>query len=74
MRNALFYKIFLLCGFTLEILGGNPPHQFVSNDDPFGTRVFIENKGQFNTSINSNQEVLYAFENGYSSPLRRSAI
>ncbi len=39
------------------------PTSFVNANDPFGARVFIENKGQF--SDKNNSKVLYAIDNGF---------
>ncbi len=56
--------ILLLSLAGVKFINAGSPLQFVSSADPFGTRVFIENKGQFNTSIKSNDKVFFAFENG----------
>lgn len=61
--NRLFFAIFFV--FILELCFGiETPHPFVHNKDIFGTRVFIENKGQFDKSIDGDQKILYAYENG----------
>lgn len=39
------------------------PRSFVASKDPFGTRVFIENKGQFDTYVKFNDKVHYAIIN-----------
>jgi len=38
--------------------------QFVASGDIFGTRVFVENKGQFDDKTNSDQKIYYALDNG----------
>lgn len=40
------------------------PKNFSASGDIFGTRVFIENKGQFNTKAKHGEKILFGFENG----------
>lgn len=61
--NRPFYIIFQLF-MLLPCFGVEAQSGFVLSKDIFGTRVFIENKGQFDRSIEGNQRVLYAYENG----------
>ena len=42
---------------------GRTSYGFTSGKDVFGTRVFIENKKQFNNAIKNNDKILYALEN-----------
>ena len=39
-------------------------HHFSQSGDVFGTRVFVENKGQFDGRINSDEKIYYALDNG----------
>jgi len=56
-----FVKICLIC-FIFLSADFFSQKKFVAGKDVFGTRVFIENKGQFNSSINSVQPVKFAYE------------
>jgi gliding motility-associated-like protein len=69
------YLIFLLVlkGFifgqssvasTSFIAGKSGGKSFVSKGDIFGTRVFVENRGQFDAKSNEGEKILFAFEHG----------
>lgn len=60
MRFKLL-SLFIAC-FILNTTAGKKP--FVISKDPFGTRVFIENKGQFDNAIRVAEKVFYGYENG----------
>src|SRR3954470_15592547 len=49
--------------WTLTALAGEKPKGFVADNDIFGTRVFIENKGQFISPVNG-KEVLFLYDHG----------
>ncbi|PBQ31698.1 hypothetical protein CNR22_07920 [Sphingobacteriaceae bacterium] len=51
---------FLLCNFAFAQSKNN----FSNTKDIFGTRVFIENKGQFDSKVSNGKKVLFAYENG----------
>lgn len=40
------------------------PVKLLNDKDIFGTRGFIENKGQFNTATDTKHKIFFAFENG----------
>lgn len=54
-----FGLILIVTFFIFNCIGQKT---FVSNNDVFGTRVFIENKGQFNSAIHIPELVKYAYE------------
>src|SRR5215204_5584159 len=63
--NPLF--IFLVSGAGLFAQPGNyfrDSRPFSAQNDIFGIRVFVENRGQFNTELTGGREVKYALENG----------
>lgn len=76
MNKVLFFCLFFFsCFFFTGIQGQNKPlvsnsshlnhlPVFLQDHDLFGTRVFIENRGQFDKSTNSSDKILYALENG----------
>jgi gliding motility-associated-like protein len=51
----------LLCTYLAQSQSSHVP-SFVSSTDVFGTRSFIENKGQF--TLPSGEKILYAYESG----------
>lgn len=59
-RYAFIYLIFC----SLNLLTQNSRKGFVSTEDLFGTRTFIENNGQFNNDISEKDKVLYVYNNG----------
>lgn len=59
-------KILLLVFFFVlgRSYAGQPGKKLMNDNDVFGTRIFIENKGQFNSYINTGDAVKYALLNG----------
>lgn len=65
MRN--YERVFLLAYLLMAGLtqAQKPYGGFIKQNDVFGTRVFIENKGQFDTDIPGNSErILYQYQHG----------
>ncbi len=62
-KNALFLLIlvFNTCIFVGNII--NPP-KFIKTKDVFGSRAFIENKGQFERQLKTEDKIYFAMENG----------
>ena len=59
------YFIYFITILSLNFPGrANPFQKFINDKDIFGTRVFVENKGQFDKIINTDEQVLYGYENG----------
>lgn len=56
--------------FALTLLGlfcstyAQEINRFINQDDLFGTRVFVENHGQFDNAVPGEKKVLYALDNG----------
>ncbi|PBQ34740.1 hypothetical protein CNR22_24175 [Sphingobacteriaceae bacterium] len=63
MKTHLFYLIvFGIC--ISKTLFGGPAPDFISSKDPFGTRVFVENRGQYDNSLPSKDKVHFVLDNG----------
>jgi gliding motility-associated-like protein len=62
-KNLLI--LMLLATFQL-LQAGNPNRQpkFQNNKDVFGTRVFIENRGQFDSRLSAEYKIYYMLDNG----------
>src|SRR3954464_13253230 len=61
MKTNKLYLFIVLFNFLGSIMSGK---DFKSNKDIFGLRVFIENKGQFNSDIKSAEPIKYAYDSG----------
>ena len=62
-RNLLHCFAFFLAAISL--VGNNPVRSgFTFGNDVFGTRVFVENKGQFDSKPSKGKKILYALDNG----------
>jgi gliding motility-associated-like protein len=60
-----YFFAILFTSLALQMMAQDiRPAGFTNNKDIFGTRVFIENKGQFDNSVRSDEKVLYAYEHG----------
>ncbi len=60
MKKQVFLCLWIL-NTTMSVIFGQYAHpNFVSRSDVFGTRVFIENMGQFDKDVVSNEKVHYA--------------
>src|SRR4051812_31880776 len=57
----VFLSILMLVFSCLQIMAGPG---FLKSKDLFGTRCFIENKGQFDGHLTNGTKVLYALQNG----------
>ena len=58
---------FLINSLLFSSLNANQIHEvkrLITNGDVFGSRGFIENKGQFDASVKTENKILYALENG----------
>jgi gliding motility-associated-like protein len=64
MKKIAFIHLFLF--LVNAITGGNPsnPKKFVSGKDVFGTRNFIENKGQFDKDLMGDYTIEALLDNG----------
>src|SRR6478735_12061950 len=62
MKHLSFLFLFLTFFFDNTFAQQNA--LFTLNGDVFGTRVFVENKGQYNLVETNGAPVLYAYENG----------
>lgn len=64
--------LLILLNFTVSLFGGTDPpagikltgKNFTASGDIFGTRVFVENKGQFDKKAPEGVKILYALDHG----------
>jgi gliding motility-associated-like protein len=69
-RNEIFMKKSMFIGMlflaVIHLTAGNPndPKTFVSGKDVFGTRNFIENKGQYDKNLNGAYQIEAVLDNG----------
>jgi gliding motility-associated-like protein len=63
MKKVKIVLLTLISFVGLNKAGMYDPRSFVASKDPFGTRVFVENKGQFDTYVKFNDKVHYAIIN-----------
>ena len=65
MKTLRLFFILILCS---SLYGGTDPKltgkNFVASGDIFGTRVFVENKGQFDLKAPAGVKILYALNHG----------
>ncbi len=68
MNNPISIKfifvLFFLVGLSLSSQNERKTQGFTRGKDVFGTRVFIENKKQFDNTLKSGDKIYYALENG----------
>lgn len=63
MKKNLLYLMLFAIGIPKALFGGPGP-TFISSTDPFGTRVFVENRGQYDNALPSKDKVHFVLENG----------
>lgn len=61
--HKAFVLLAFLCGTCMRLFAQNTANTMhFSGGDVFGTRAFIENKGQFSTKVNSSPDIIYGYE------------
>ena len=55
-------KFYFLAVLFFNLYAFAQRNSYVSGKDVFGTRVFIENKGQFNSTVNSAEPIRFGYE------------
>lgn len=61
MRQLIFTYSFFFASIILFAQKTNIP-SFIKDKDVLGTRVFIENKGQYKNPINENEKILFVYD------------
>jgi hypothetical protein len=64
MKKIVLTNLFLLAVQLLTARNPTDPKKFVSGKDVFGTRNFIENKGQFDKDLNGDYKIEAVLDNG----------
>jgi hypothetical protein len=64
VNKRVFVGVLILAATYLNAINTNNPKNFVSGKDVFGTRNFVENKGQYDKALTSEYNIQAVLDNG----------